>query len=445
VQLPETPATFETLLMRLPPERALRALRTELGPEVGGKYLHWDEVRHRPAPEGLTADEWWLAITSARRFLRTLLPLRGEDGQQFHFARTDGLQRLLHRVDRQLGTPLQVTEPQLANKDLRDRYVVRSLMEEAITSSQLEGAATTRKVAKELLRSGRPPRTKDERMIANNFRAMELVRSRLEEPLSPELLCELHRVLTDGTMEPDEVGRFRRGDESVFVQDEADGQVLHMPPAASQLPSRIGALCQFANDPGDEPFIHPVVRAITLHFMLGYEHPFVDGNGRTARAIFYWSLLRQRYWLTEFLSISRILRKAKSQYARAFLHSETDRGDLTYFVLHQLDVIQKAAGDLHEYLERKGGELRESEKLLSAEVALNHRQRALLAHGLRHPGARYTIAAHRRESGVVYQTARQDLLELAAAGLLTQRRIGRGFVFDVPVDLETRLARATRP
>jgi hypothetical protein len=42
-------------------------------------------------------------------------------------------------------------------------------------------------------------------------------------------------------------------------------------------------------------FIHPVMRAITLHFWLAYDHPFCDGNGRTARALFYWSMLKQGY------------------------------------------------------------------------------------------------------------------------------------------------------
>ncbi len=51
-------------------------------------------------------------------------------------------------------------------------------------------------------------------------------------------------------------------------------------------------------------FIHPVIRAILLHFMLAYDHPFVDGTGRTARALFYWSMAHQGYWLMDFISIT---------------------------------------------------------------------------------------------------------------------------------------------
>src|SRR5262249_23233224 len=146
------------------------------------------------------------------------LPLSDMEQHLFHFVRSDSLDRLLHQVDREAGTRLETTDPELANREVRDRYILRSLAEEAITSSQLEGASTTRKVAKEMLLSGRRPRTKDERMIAINFQAMEYLRRRTQEPLSVEMLLELHRVLTRDTLDPDEVGRFRRTDEHVVVQ-----------------------------------------------------------------------------------------------------------------------------------------------------------------------------------------------------------------------------------
>jgi Fic family protein len=372
------------------------------------------------------------------------LPVRDKTDGPFRFARSDGVLRLLHQIDRDFGGRLEVTDPQLANAETRDRYLIQSLMEEAITSSQLEGASTTRKVAREMLLTGRRPRSRDERMILNNFRAMELIRTRLKEPLSVELILELHEVLTEETLEAGEPGRFRRPDEQVTVQAAGDGQVLHVPPPADELPTRIGELCRFANEESADAFVHPVVRAIVLHFGLAYDHPFVDGNGRTARALFYWSLLRQGYWLAEFLSISSIIKKAPGQYSRAFLYAETDGSDLTYFLLHQLEVTRSATQALHEYLTRKAREVRETERLMRDADRFNHRQRALLAHALRHPTARYTIEAYRREHGVVYQTARQDLLSLADAGYLKKTKVGPRFCFDVSLGLD-RMLSGTKP
>jgi Fic family protein len=174
--------------------------------------------------------------------------------------------------------------------------------------------------------------------------------------------------------------------------------------------------------------------------MLAYDHPFVDGNGRTARLLFYWSMLSQDYWLAEFLPISRLLKKAPAQYARSFLHSEQDDGDLTYFVLYQLRIAQRAIKDLHGYLDRKVAEEQQVRQALKAvSHRFNMRQLALLENAMRHPGARYTVASHGRSHGVVAQTARGDLRDLEEQGFLTKIISGRGYAWIPADDVEQRL------
>ena len=198
-------------------------------------------------------------------------------------------------------------------------------------------------------------------------------------------------------------------------------------------------MCRFANERPQDVFVHPIIRAIILHFWVGHDHPFVDGNGRTARALFYWSSLSQGYWLAEYLSISRILKEEPAQYARAFLLTETDENDLTYFIEYQLDVINRAMTDLQAYLRRKMEEVRKLEGLLRESVRLNHRQLALLTHALRHPGHTYTIESHKMSHNVVYQTARSDLMDLAERGILGKTKRGRSFQFTAPDNLAKRL------
>jgi Fic family protein len=312
-------------------------------------------------------------------------------------------------------------------------------MQEAITSSQLEGAATTREVAKEMLRAGRPPRDRSERMILNNYVTMQRIRDLRDNDLTPELIFELHRRVTEDTLDkPDAAGRLRRADEDVRVED-IEGTVFHAPPPASELPARLIALCAFANGQTPDFFVHPVIRAIILHFWLAYDHPFIDGNGRTARALFYWEMLRQKYRLFEFVSISQILLRAPTRYARAFLHTETDENDLTYFIVHQAEVIREAVEALHSYVRRKTAELRSASHRLRGLQNLNLRQQALLAHALREPGARYLIEGHRRSHNVAFQTARDDLFNLVERGLLVVRKEGRFNAFYAPSDLSSKL------
>lgn len=441
-------------LPQVPPDNAaldahaleLLTSRPDLArPELEGRYLHWEEVRHRPAPDGLSHDTWWQLIKLARRQQSRRLPLSDVHGRPFSFAMTDSAQRAVHEIDRDASGRIDLPED-VANQATRDRYVVSSLIEESIRSSQLEGASTTRAVAKEMIRTGREPQTVDERMILNNFSAMEWVREHSREPLTPAAVFELHGIVTRNTLEvADAAGRFRRSEEAVHVVDVDSGEVVHVPPPADTLPGRMDLLCRFANGTtSDEPFIHPVARAILVHFWIGYDHPFVDGSGRTARALFYWSMLNQGFWLTEFLSISRVIKQASGQYARAYLYSETDGNDATYFLFNQLKVLRTAIEDLEAYLKRKAQEVRDIESRLRGRDDLNHRQLALLGYALRHPDARFTIEGHQTSHRVVYQTARTDLLKLAAARFLKQSRVGHKMVFTPAPGLERRLQHRPR-
>jgi Fic family protein len=261
------------------------------------------------------------------------------------------------------------------------------------------------------------------------------------DKISKEAISEIHRIVTDETQDdPTATGRFRLPDEPVIVGDDY-GEVLHIPPPAEQLDRRIDAMCDFANGLTPGGFIHPMVRSILLHFWLAYDHPFVDGNGRTARALFYWSMLKQSYWLFEYITISRIILKSPAKYGRAFLYCETDGNDLTYFLLYHAGVIRQAIDDLYKYIDRRVKQLAEIQKELHGLAILNHRQRELISHALRHPGQHFTIEYHRNSHNVVYETARSDMLDLVERGLMQKRKVGKMWVFTPSPNLEEKLRR----
>ena len=429
-------------------EKILALNESGIGNLPQDKYLHWSKVRYLDPPEGFSNEDWWLAIKLTRLSNRHSLPLDDKQGRPFSYTDSGYLYRMLHEVDRDGSGRIELPVD-VADTGSRDRYLVSSLIEEAITSSQLEGASTTRRVAKEMLRSGRAPRDRSETMIANNYRGLEFVREHVDEHLSAPMLLELQRILTEGTQDDaGVVGRFRLQSDDVAVMDPRDGTILHVPPDAAELDARMERLLAFANARDDVGFVHPVVKAILLHFMIGYEHPFVDGNGRTARALFYWMMARCGYWMTEFLSISTIIRKSPGQYARAYLFSEADDNDVTYFLDYNLRVILRSIRSLHSYLARKAREMRDVRHLLDGSALaamLNHRQTALLVSMRKRPSLVYTIASHRRSHRVTYQTARTDLLALADLGLVTVAKHGRAFVFSLARDFDERLRKLSKP
>jgi Fic family protein len=413
------------------------------GARLPAGYPHWDKLRHLDPPDDLTSEEWWWLVKLGRTQAARTLPLLDTEGRPFSYTTPDVVLRALHVVDQRAAGEIRMPEVVTGDAQAKQQYLVNSLMEEAIRSSQLEGASTSRRVAKELLRTGRRPKDRSERMIVNNYMALQYMRESMGDRLRPADVLELQRILTDGTLDdPSASGRLQTPDEErVAVVDRIDGGVLHRPPPADQLPERLQALCDFANGDSDDEdtFIHPVVRAILLHFWLAYDHPFEDGNGRTARVLFSWYLRTKGYWLVEYLSISKILREAPGQYNRAFLLTETDDGDTTYFLLHQLGVVERAIEELHKYLRRKVTEVRDVEDLVRGTGGFNHRQTDLLGGALRDADRVYTFTSHANAHGVTHETARTDLRDLADRELLVTEREGRLYRFRPAPDLAERL------
>jgi Fic family protein len=436
---PETPPLFEDLLKSVRDSSTMMKI-LDLGQEKPpvSRYLHWDQLRRYPPPADLTSEEWWLGVKMQRLASLRETPLTDSTRKPFKFCVPDLVIEKLHDIDCGSGAMINIPAP-ITNPQTRDQYIIRSRMEEAITSSQLEGAATTREVAKEMIRTGRSPRDKDERMIFNNFSTMQRIMDLKNQPLSTEMVFEIHRRVTDLTLDsPDGAGRFRKPEEPITVGNQ-ESDVFHQPPPSFELPERLKLMCDFANGLTPANFIHPVVRAIILHFWLAYDHPFIDGNGRTARALFYWEMLRNRYWLFEFISISTVLRRSPIKYGLSFLYTETDGNDLTYFIVAQTKVIASAIQRLHEYIGEKTSELRELEAHLRALNLFNHRQVDLIRHALKHPCQHYLIESHKMSHSTSYETARTDLLGLSSRGVLGLIKRGRQMIFTVPKDLEKRI------
>ncbi len=440
MKLPLKPPPFEELFEELIQSGKYLELLERFDRNLPKKYLHWDQLRHRQVPDGLTLRQWWHFIKIQRVASSKKVTLPDKDGSLFSYNMTESISKVLHGIDMKSGGSIQIEDKSIG-PHTRNRYLIRSLIEEAITSSQIEGASTTRLVAKNLIQTGRKPKDRSEEMILNNYRAMESIRELKNESLTQELVFNIHEIITRGTLdEPTAAGRFRKESEYIKVYSGGtEDTLVHVPPPASELPWRMQKMCEFANGEDGAGFMHPVIRSIILHFWLAYDHPFFDGNGRTARALFYWSMLHNGYWLFEFISISEIILKGKTQYVKSFLYTETDGDDLNYFILYHLEVIQRAISALYDYIDRRTGELKELESQVNSLDLLNHRQRDLISGALRHPNRDYTVRGHQMVHNVVYQTARTDLLELVELGLFEKRKRRRSWIFRPVTGLEEAL------
>ena len=322
--------------------------------------------------------------------------------------------------------------PHAASGKKKTTTYTSAIIDESIMSSVLEGAIVTRAEAKEMLRQNRPPLNEHERMVRNNYRTMKYLLSNKQEDLTPEMVLELHRQMTEDTLEnPAKCGCLRTSADNVRVENVVTGEVIHTPPPAEELPERLQLMCDFANGAGG--YIHPILRAVMLHFWLAFDHPFVDGNGRTARSLFYWAMLRGEYDLVEYIAISQEIDKRPKQYYLSFQKTEQDEGDLNYFIFNQLHIILEAVKTLHWGVQEEESVLYAGKSTPDDDWELNLRQKAFMQQ-IRHlpPRASYSITAYCDQFKVVRQTARTDLGALVQAGLLTCRKQGKQFLYSLP-------------
>jgi Fic family protein len=366
------------------------------------------------------------------------------DGERFWYCRMDAIDRATHELDRRDATREMLDA--IGDETVRRSYRIGQLIEEAINSSVLEGARlTTRAQAKAMILNGRDPKSHGERMVVNNYRAMRRLLELADTDLSVNELLEIHAILGDGALDSDNcAGRLRRDDEHVRVVDAVTGDVWFVPPPAEQLPELLEKMLAFANSVAPKAFVHPLIRAIVLHFWLAYLHPFVDGNGRMARALFYWHMLRSGYDFAQYLSISGPIDRSRRSYYIAFAYSETDGGDITYFVLHQLKVLRAATDELFAHLRQRSVRLVQLAEAISSEE-LNHRQQAALSALIRAPHQPLTANGHAAAHGVTYLTARKDLLELESRGYLRRVKTGKTNNFMATDDLLRQFAATSSP
>ncbi len=403
------------------------------------EYIYWDKFKYKYNSNLLPVETAWSFLRLTRDTQMKKIPLLDVQGKYFGYWLPDSLLKELHYLDQHASGEILVDNPYVTSKE-REKFLVSSLMEEAIASSQLEGAVTTRKIAKEMLRFGRKPENHAQQMCYNNYITIKNIKNIIDKPLSIDILKKLQASMTKNTLnDPDASGRFRNEKDGHIEVVNFEGETLHAPPPINELSERMQLLCKYANEDNKNEFVHPVVKAIILHFWLAYDHPFADGNGRTARALFYWHMLKNGYWLTEYLSISRIIKRAPSQYYRSFLYSEKDEQDITYFLAFHLRAIHFAIEELRKYLTRKIEEIKDATSSLIRYPGLNYRQSALIYHALTHADTTYTIESHMNTYAITYETARTDLLSLEKKGLLEKFKKGKTFYYVTIKNIEKKL------
>ncbi|MCK4881875.1 MAG: Fic family protein [Candidatus Omnitrophica bacterium] len=386
-------------------------------------YLYWDKVKYKKFSIDASIEKVWGAIKFMRWLKSSSTVIKTEKAKNFQwYPLLPSLEEFLHTIDLNTGGHLSLTGREIDKKS-RMQFISRGIVEEAIASSQLEGANTTRKLAKQFLAEKRKPHTNAEHMILNNYKSMKAIEEETKnKPLTLDLLLELHAMIVKNTVPKSDLFRFRKDDDNIVVQDSSGKFIYHTPPNVDFLEEEMHAFIKFANDSLGEEFIHPVIKAIMLHFWMGYLHPFTDGNGRLARLIFYWYLLRKGYWAFSYLPISTIIKKSPLQYAKAYIYSEQDDLDLTYFIDYNIRKIKLAMKEFERYVDKAAVRNKKMNSRAKTTYNLNDRQIKLLQYYYDNGEEYTTPTMHMNLYQVSKSTAIRDLKELLTNGFVSVQK-----------------------
>lgn len=384
------------------------------------RYLTPEEIRHRLKQQGAADSEWAnkkKEIISARKTSSITLFFKSIE-PKFWFYPADVIHKKIDEIDR-LGKDLYEQINKQAT--FKNEFLLDSAIEEAITSAIYEGAHSTRAQAEQLIASGERPKNKDEWMLINNFRAMRWVKENQSTALTKNVILHLHKIVTENTLEGDDTnfqGKFRN--DKVFVGP-------HEGIEHNKIDNAIDEMISVTTE--NPRYFHPLLKGILIHYFIGYIHPFFDGNGRTARALFYFKSIKNQLNYVELLSVSAYLRTHGKQYEKSFEKVKDNEYDLTYFIDFCLDSICSALKEVSRkvnYLLRMT-DLKERFQLSQTQVGLMQRM-AL------HKFRTIDVEKYAMQISKSREFARQELKSLLDLNLVSEMKISKKLVYKVNVD-----------
>ncbi len=384
------------------------------------RYAPIEDIKYRLEKLGISKNDWPSLkekIQSFRKmgavpfFINTI-------GKKFWYFPSDSINKKIHEIESSGNRLYDRIENQ---GTFKHEFLANAAVEEAITSAIHEGANSTRSKAKALIASGDKPKNKDEWMLINNYHAMKWIKDNSNLPVSTELILRIHEIVTKNTLEGDDVnfcGKLR--DDAVYVTSHLG--IKHEGVKHDKLTE---ALNEAIKSTTDHPrFLHSLLKGIILHYFIAFIHPFFDGNGRTARTLFYFKGMKNNLKFVELLSVSADLKRHGNKYEKSFELVKEHEFDMTYFIDFCLDSLSTALNQV----EKKVNYLIDITKLIDS-IGINSNQVALLQRMVLNKYGEIAIEEYATNIGKSREIARKELKQLFAKKILKEEKKGKKFVY----------------
>jgi Fic family protein len=203
---------------------------------------------------------------------------------------------------------------------------------------------------------------------------------------SEETLLEIHRITTERILHPDSSGKFRLS--QVVIKNAATGQISYTPPPAAEVPYLVEDLISWIND-SETRDLHPVIKAGIIHYEISRIHPFLDGNGRSGRAIATLIMFLDGYDIRRFFSLEEYFDENPMDYYLTLqavsnqLVLDSHERDLTPWLEYFVKGVAIELNRVKEKVRRISTDTRIKNEL-GAQVQLNERQMLIMEYLHRH-------------------------------------------------------------
>ncbi len=197
-------------------------------------------------------------------------------------------------------------------KKFQDEAMVRSVHH----GTHIEGNELNLTQAEKVLQGEEVvARQRDVQEVINYRKVMEFV-DKLQVindtlQVDENLIKKLHVMTVEKVLSPDKCGEYRKS--QVVIKNNQTGEVTFRPPPAISVPFQIRDLIAFINSSNSQD-IHPVLRSGIVHYEFVRIHPFVDGNGRVARALSTLLLFQEGYDIRKFFSLEEYFDRDAGTY-----------------------------------------------------------------------------------------------------------------------------------
>jgi Fic family protein len=381
------------------------------------RYVPLDDIKYRIESLGYKKDDWKelrLNIEKHRKLASVPFFVDSME-KKFWFFPSDSIIKKVNDVEH-IGNKL--FDKIESKSNFKDEFLINAKIEEAITSAIYEGANSTRAKAKQLIASNQKPKNKDEWMIVNNYNAMKWIKENSYKAISTDLIQDIHAIVTTNTLSGDDAafsGKFRN--DTVYIGN-------HVGIEYGKINEVLNETIKLCVD--NKRYLHGLVKGILLHYFIAHVHPFFDGNGRTARTLFYFKSMKNDLKFVELLSVSAYLKNNGNRYEKAFDNVVNNQYDLTYFVDFCLDSLLTA-------LKRVEDKIKYLFKIsdIQKEYNLTNTQIMLLQKLALNKFVTISSNEYSKERGRTREIGRKELKDLFKKKFLIEKKQGKKLVYSI--------------